>query len=192
MNINKYKSSEGIIINHNINDGILLDLNFGKIKYKTNSFKNNICRGAWVSTIFNNNNLAEIKIIKMPYKLSYEDLFFLHHVFEVLNLITAWNNPNPEIKNILTLLYSNKLVGNKKLHMLFIAQLFIILGMSSKIPLNLHIWLIKEPIWDDNYNSSFHLKNIIMFKQLQNWLLETLNEYTDINKLKTLSFLIKV
>ena len=90
------------------------------------------------------------------------------------------------------MLYSNKLVGNKKLHMLFIAQLFVILGMSSKIPLNLHIWLIKEPIWNDNYNSSFHFKNIDMFEQLQNWYLETLNEYTDINKLKTLSFLIKV
>ena len=188
---NKYLSSQGIVIEYQEDNAILIDLNMGKKRYSPKKFKNNMCRGAWVNTIFHDDILEDIKIDAIPSQLAQNDLLFLHHTLEVLNVITAWDDPNQEIKNILKLLYCNMLVNNKKLQLIFLGQLFIVLGIYSNIPNNLHIWLMQEPIWKINYNYIVHDKNYDMISTLKNWLIATINEYNKSKNIKTISFLNK-
>lgn len=189
--MSKYFTSEGIIIEQQKDYAILIDFNKGKIKYSTHKFKNNICRGAWVNTIFYNDLLNDIKIDAVPHILAQNDLLFLHHTLEVLHITTAWEDPQPEIKNHLKMLYSNLLVGKKNLQIIFLGQLLIILGLHSNLPNNLLIWLMQEPIWkiDDNY--VVHEKNYDMINTLKIWLLSTINEYNKTGIIKTITFLSK-
>lgn len=189
--MNKYFSSQGIIIEQKPDYVILMDLNKGKIKYSTKKLKNNICRGAWVNSIFFNDILDEIKIDAVPNLIAKTDLLFLHHTLEVLNMATAWEDPQPEIKNHLKMLYSNQLVGKKNLQIIFLGQLFVILGLHSNIPNTLHIWLMQEPIWKIDYNYIVHEKNYDMINTLKIWLSSTINEYSKSGIIKTISFLNK-
>lgn len=189
MNLGLYNSSEGIILDQNLNNGILFDFEFGKITYKPANYNYKLCRGAWVKIYRINNNIQEIKISAMPYALARTNLNFLHQVLRILEIATIWDNPAQEAKNILELLYNNnfeKNLINETLHKIFLGQLLIILGLTSNIPSKLHFWLMKDPIWQENYNSLSHVANDEMLDKLHSWLLVIIHEYGKVNK--TLSF----
>lgn len=187
---NFYSSNEGIVLNTNNEYKIILDFNLGKIKYK-NKKKLNICRGAWVKIDYEKDNIVDIKISKLPYQISHNNILFFHAILELLDITTTWNNSVYEIVKLLKIIFHQEITENKDIQLIFLGQLLMLLGITSNIPINLHNWLMSKPMWLNDYNYKNHLDKTKNMNVLKGWLLSTICEYSDFKNLKTLHLFIK-